>query len=81
MSPEDGGTVITYVLEYPGIHLIKIGQAKYYQDRISQLRNGVPIEPKPVCAFLGANNEGAGAQAVRASPSLRRVLSLYARSS
>lgn len=50
-------TTITYVLEYPGTHLIKIGQAKYYQDRISQLRNGSPIEPKPICAFLGAKHE------------------------
>ena len=50
-------TVITYVLEYPGTHLIKIGQAKYYQDRISQLRNGSPIESRPVCAFMGATTE------------------------
>jgi T5orf172 domain-containing protein len=57
LSRPPNDTVITYVLEYPGTHLIKIGQAKYYQDRIAQLRNGSPIVPKPLCAFMGAEME------------------------
>jgi hypothetical protein len=49
---------ITYVVAYPGTGLVKIGQAKYYADRFEQLKNGSPIEPEPIYAFLGAHYEG-----------------------
>jgi hypothetical protein len=51
------GTIVTYVLEYPGTNLIKIGQAKYYADRFAQLVTGSPIYPVPVCVFRGAKHE------------------------
>jgi hypothetical protein len=59
MDPADqaASTVITYVVEYPGTNLVKIGQTKYYADRFSQLANGSPIYPVPVCAFRGAEHE------------------------
>ena len=49
--------IITYVVAYEGTGLVKIGQARYYGDRMMQLRNGSPIHPTPVCAFLGAHHE------------------------
>ena len=53
----DTSTVVTYVLEYPGTNLVKIGQAKYYADRFAQLVTGSPIYPQPVCVFRGAKHE------------------------
>jgi hypothetical protein len=50
-------TIITYVVEYPGTNLVKIGQTKYYADRFAQLANGSPIYPVPVCAFRGPEHE------------------------
>ena len=49
--------IITYVVAYEGTGLVKIGQARYYGDRMMQLRNGSPIHPTPVCAFIGAHHE------------------------
>lgn len=49
--------IITYVLSYPGLGLLKIGQAQYYADRLTHLRTGSPVEPVPVCAFVGAHHE------------------------
>jgi len=54
---DDASTVVTYVLEYPGTNLVKIGQAKYYADRFAQLVTGSPIYPVPVCVFRGAKHE------------------------
>lgn len=53
----DVDTIVTYVLEYPGTNLVKIGQAKYYADRFAQLVTGSPIYPIPVCVFRGAKHE------------------------
>jgi hypothetical protein len=53
----DSDTIVTYVLEYPGTNLVKIGQAKYYADRFAQLVTGSPIYPVPVCVFRGAKHE------------------------
>ena len=49
--------VITYVIEYPGTNLIKVGQAKYFVDRFAQLKTGSPVEPNVVCVFRGAKHE------------------------
>jgi len=59
LRPADHGTdtVVTYVLEYPGTHLVKIDQAKYYVDRFAQLVTGSPIKPRTVCVFRGAKHE------------------------
>ena len=50
-------TVVTYVIEYPGTNLIKVGQAKYFVDRFAQLKTGSPVEPNVVCVFRGAKHE------------------------
>ena len=49
--------VLTYVVAYPEVGRVKIGQAKYYCDRMMHLRNGSPVQPVPVCAFVGAHHE------------------------
>lgn len=49
--------IITYVLSYPGLGLLKIGQAQYYADRLTHLKTGSPVEPVPICAFVGAHHE------------------------
>ena len=50
-------TVLTYVLEYPGTNLIKIGQAKYFVDRLAQLKTGSPVDPNVLCIFRGPQHE------------------------
>jgi hypothetical protein len=56
-QPTSNEHTITYVVGYPGTGLVKIGQAKYYADRFEQLRNSSPIEPVPICAFVGGHVE------------------------
>lgn len=48
---------MTYVIEYPGTNLIKIGQAKYFVDRFAQLKTGSPVDPVVLCVFRGAKHE------------------------
>ncbi len=55
--PDD--TLVTYVIEYPGTNLIKIGQAKYFVDRFAQLKTGSPVDPVILCVFRGAKHERA----------------------
>ena len=50
-------TVVTYIIEYPGTNLIKVGQAKYFVDRFAQLKTGSPVDPQVVCVFRGAKHE------------------------
>jgi len=50
-------TLVTYVIEYPGTNLIKVGQAKYFVDRFAQLKTGSPVDPQVVCVFRGARHE------------------------
>ena len=57
LPTETVSTIITYVVEYPGTNLVKIGQTKYYADRFAQLANGSPIYPVPICAFRGPEHE------------------------
>lgn len=49
--------MLTYVLEYPGTNLVKIGQAKYFVDRLAQLRTGSPVDPVVLCVFRGSKHE------------------------
>ena len=49
--------VLTYIIEYPGTNLIKVGQAKYFVDRFAQLKTGSPVDPQVVCVFQGAEHE------------------------
>jgi hypothetical protein len=58
LSPNDQtDTLVTYVIEYPGTNLIKIGQAKYFVDRFAQLKTGSPVDPIVLCVFRGAKHE------------------------
>lgn len=50
-------TLVTYVIEYPGTNLVKIGQAKYFVDRFAQLKTGSPVDPIVLCVFRGAKHE------------------------
>jgi|SRR5579862_9053934 len=50
-------TLVTYVIEYPGTNLIKIGQAKYFVDRFAQLKTGSPVDPVVLCVFRGSKHE------------------------
>ncbi len=54
---ESPDTLVTYVIEYPGTNLIKIGQAKYFMDRFAQLKTGSPVDPVVLCVFRGAKHE------------------------
>lgn len=49
--------ILTYVVAYPEVGRVKIGQARFYGDRMMQLRNGSPVKPVPFCAFVGAHHE------------------------
>lgn len=53
----EGRPILTYVVTYPEVGRVKIGQAKYYGDRMMHLRNGSPVKPVPLCAFVGAHHE------------------------
>lgn len=53
----DSALILTYVVAYPDVGKVKIGRARYYGDRMMQLRNGSPVEPQPLCAFIGAHHE------------------------
>lgn len=58
MTEKDGPRdVLTYVLEYPGTNLVKIGQAKYFVDRLAQLKTGSPVDPVVLCVFRGSKHE------------------------
>lgn len=50
-------TLVTYIIEYPGTNLVKIGQAKYFVDRFAQLKTGSPVDPKVLCVFRGSKHE------------------------
>lgn len=54
---EDAATLVTYVIEYPGTNLIKIGQAKYFVDRFAQLKTASPVDPIVICVFRGSRHE------------------------
>jgi hypothetical protein len=56
-SNDHADTLVTYVIEYPGTNLIKIGQAKYFVDRFAQLKTGSPVDPVVLCVFRGAKHE------------------------
>jgi hypothetical protein len=47
----------TYVIAYPSVGVVKIGQAVYYAERIEQIRNMSPVETEVVCAFVGLRHE------------------------
>jgi hypothetical protein len=49
--------VVTYVVEYPGTNLVKIGQATYFVDRFAQLKTASPVDPEVVCVFRGERHE------------------------
>jgi len=56
MSLPDGHT---YVIAYPSVGVVKIGQAVYYAERVEQVRNMSPVETEVVCALVGLNHERA----------------------
>ena len=47
----------TYVIAYPSLGSVKIGQAVYYVERVEQVRNHSPVETEVVCAFEGLHHE------------------------
>ena len=47
----------TYILAYPSVGVIKIGQAVYYAERLEQVRNMSPVETEVVCALVGLHHE------------------------
>ena len=57
MTTQEQSTIVTYVIEYPGTNLIKIGQAKYFVDRFAQLKTGSPVDPVVLCVFRGSKHE------------------------
>ena len=47
----------TYVIAYPSVGVVKIGQAVYYAERVEQVRNMSQVETEVVCAFVGLHHE------------------------
>ncbi len=47
----------TYVILYPSVGVVKIGQAVYYAERVEQVRNMSPVPTEVVCAFAGLHHE------------------------
>ena len=47
----------TYVIAYPSVGVVKIGQAVDYAERVAQVRNMSPVETEIVCAFVGLHHE------------------------
>ena len=48
----------TYVIAYPSVGVVKIGQSVYYVERVEQVIQHSPVEAEVVCAFLGLHVEG-----------------------
>jgi len=47
----------TYVIHYPSVGVVTIGQAVYYAERVEHVRNMSPVPTEVVCAFLGLHHE------------------------
>ncbi len=55
---DEKATGHTYVILYPSVGVVKIGQAVYYAERVEQVRNMSPVPTEVVCAFVGLHHEG-----------------------
>ena len=47
----------TYVIAYPSVGVVKIGQSVYYAERVEQVVRHSPVETEVVCAFVGLHHE------------------------
>lgn len=47
----------TYVIAYPSVGVVKIGQSVYYAERVEQVIQHSPVEAEVVCAFIGLHVE------------------------
>jgi hypothetical protein len=43
----------TYVIAYPSVGVVKIGQSVYYAERVEQVIGHSPVPAEVVCAFVG----------------------------
>lgn len=47
----------TYVIAYPRVGVVKIGQAVYYAERVRQVIRHSPVAAEVLCAFVGLHHE------------------------
>lgn len=47
----------TYVIAYPSVGIVKIGQSVYYAERVEQVVRHSPVPTEVVCAFVGLHHE------------------------
>lgn len=47
----------TYVIAYPSVGVVKIGQSVYYAERVEQVIRHSPVPAAVVCAFVGLHHE------------------------
>jgi hypothetical protein len=47
----------TYVIAYPSVGVVKIGQSVYYAERVEQVIGHSPVPAEVVCAFVGLHHE------------------------
>jgi hypothetical protein len=47
----------TYVIAYPSVGVVKIGQSVYYAERVEQVIAHSPVPAEVVCAFVGLHHE------------------------
>lgn len=47
----------TYVIAYPSVGVVKIGQSVYYAERVEQVVRHSPVPAGVVCAFVGLHHE------------------------
>ena len=53
-EPTDGHT---YIIGYPSVSVVKIGQSVYYAERVEQVIRHSPVPTEVVCAFIGLHHE------------------------
>lgn len=47
----------TYVIAYPSVGVVKIGQSVYYAERVEQVVRHSPVPTEVICAFIGLHHE------------------------
>lgn len=47
----------TYVIAYPSVGVVKIGQSVYYAERVEQVIRHSPVPAEVLCAFIGLHHE------------------------
>jgi hypothetical protein len=75
-SSPDAPVGHTYVIAYPSVGVVKIGQSVYYAERVEQVVRHSPVPTEVVCAFIGLHHERDYIRGSQISASMASVLTI-----